>query len=113
MSLTLSNSNQEREIRKLAEARKEAPEKVLSELVGDALSDRKNGDHGGGKSKDLPTGFFAPPPTLEALSAAQGVKVVSDFDALLGDFWPEDETTDEFLAAVRKWRAEGGKEQAK
>jgi hypothetical protein len=45
MSLILSNPNQEREIRELAEARKEPPEKVLSDLVGEALAqESKNGD---------------------------------------------------------------------
>lgn len=29
---------------------------------------------------------------------------VSNFDDLLGDFWPEDDTADEFIAAVRRWR---------
>lgn len=37
MSLSLTDSNQEREIRDLAKVRSEPPEKVLSELVGKAL----------------------------------------------------------------------------
>lgn len=45
MSLTLSNPNQEREIRDLAEARQEPPEKVLSDLVAEALAhEKRNGD---------------------------------------------------------------------
>ena len=34
--------------------------------------------------------------TMEALIEQQGVRPVSDFDALLGG-WPENETVDEFL----------------
>ena len=41
---------------------------------------------------------------LEALAAAQGVAPVDDPQKLLGTFWPEDETADDFLAAVRAWR---------
>lgn len=44
--------------------------------------------------------------TVEALAAEQGVGPAEDFDKLLGDFWPEDETADEFIAAVRRWRRE-------
>ncbi len=53
--------------------------------------------------------FLAQPPRdLLALATEQGVRPVTDFDDLLGDFWPEDETADEFVAAVRRWRSEGG-----
>ncbi len=55
------------------------------------------------------TSFLAQPArTLPALAAEQGVQPVSNFDDLLGDFWPEEETADEFIAAVRRWRDEGG-----
>ena len=53
--------------------------------------------------------FFAQQQTdLQTLAARQGVQPVANFDDLLGDFWPEDETADEFIAAVRQWRREGG-----
>jgi hypothetical protein len=45
---------------------------------------------------------------LTDLAAQQGVQPVMNFDDLLGDFWPEDETADDFIAAVRRWRHEGG-----
>ena len=45
MSLMLSNPSQEREIRDLAAARREPPEKILTDLVGEALS---TGRHDGG-----------------------------------------------------------------
>jgi hypothetical protein len=32
----------------------------------------------------------------------------TNFDNLLADFWPEDETADEVVATVRQWRREGG-----
>jgi hypothetical protein len=43
-------------------------------------------------------------PDLEALASEQGVEPVDDFDALLGDFWPEDEGADEFVTTLREWR---------
>ena len=45
---------------------------------------------------------------LDILAAEQGVKVADDFDALLGDFWPEDESADEFVAALSGWRQDDG-----
>jgi hypothetical protein len=26
---------------------------------------------------------------------------------LIGDFWPDDESSDEFIATIRRWRREG------
>jgi predicted RNase H-like HicB family nuclease len=43
-------------------------------------------------------------PPLEALASEQGVEPTGDFDALLGDFWPDDESTDEFVLTLREWR---------
>jgi hypothetical protein len=42
------------------------------------------------------------------LAADQEVEPTGDFDALLGDFWPEDEGADEFVAALRRWRHDDG-----
>ncbi|MGI8550761.1 MAG: hypothetical protein ACR2PL_08245 [Dehalococcoidia bacterium] len=54
-------------------------------------------------------GFFSQKPVnLKALAAQQGVQPVANFNNLLGNFWPEDETADEFIATVRRWRHEGG-----
>lgn len=47
------------------------------------------------------------PADLRSIAARQGVKPVEDFDNLLGDFWPEDETAEEFIATIREWRSEG------
>lgn len=42
------------------------------------------------------------------LAANQEVEPADDFDALLGDFWPEDEGADEFVIALRGWRHDDG-----
>ena len=43
----------------------------------------------------------------EALAAAQGVQPVADPRELRADFWPEGESADDFVAALRRWRREG------
>jgi hypothetical protein len=45
---------------------------------------------------------------LLRLAVEQGVKPF-DFDAAGGDFWPEEECTDDFLAWLRSVREEGGR----
>ena len=47
------------------------------------------------------------PEDLDDLARAQGVSLEADFDALVGDFWPEDESCDDFIAAYRSWRHAG------
>ncbi len=44
------------------------------------------------------------PKTWQELAAEQGVRPVGSMDELLGDFWPAEDSIDEFLAAVREWR---------
>lgn len=46
------------------------------------------------------------PEELVALASTQGVKPVTRFQDLLGDFWPEDEEADDFIAARRQWQRE-------
>ncbi|HVF98610.1 MAG TPA: hypothetical protein VND68_02120 [Chloroflexia bacterium] len=52
--------------------------------------------------------------SLEELAERQGVKPVTDPSTLAGNFWPEDETAEEFIATLRQWRKEedhrGGRE---
>jgi hypothetical protein len=43
-------------------------------------------------------------PTIEELIAQQSVEFPRDPTVLLGDFWPEDESIDDFLSAMREWR---------
>jgi hypothetical protein len=45
--------------------------------------------------------------SLEELAAEQGVRPIEDPEALLGDFWPEEESTEDFLAWLRKLRRDG------
>ncbi len=53
--------------------------------------------------------FFDQQPTsLEFLANQQRVRPVANTDALVGDFWPSDETVDDFVATVRNWRREVG-----
>ena len=47
--------------------------------------------------------FFSETPiTLSELARQQGVRPVSDPDDLTGDFWPDDEAVDDFIAAVHE-----------
>ena len=48
-------------------------------------------------------------PELASLAEAQGVSPIGDIDELVADFWPDDEDIEDFMAAVRKWRAEGNR----
>lgn len=41
---------------------------------------------------------------IEQLAAEQGVLPVADFDQLLGDDWPEDESVEDFLDVIRQLR---------
>jgi hypothetical protein len=53
---------------------------------------------------DLPQ---ATPEEVQAFLRAQGAKPIERFEDLLGDFWPEDESVDDFLEARRQWQKEG------
>ena len=43
---------------------------------------------------------------LQRLAAEQGVQPVTDPTVLLGGFWPEEESAEEFLTTLRAWREE-------
>jgi hypothetical protein len=43
-------------------------------------------------------------PTLDELVAQQGKGPIKHICELHGDFWPEDEPIEDFLAALREWR---------
>jgi hypothetical protein len=43
-------------------------------------------------------------PTVDELIADQGVAFPRDPNDLLGDFWPQEESINDFLAALREWR---------
>ena len=46
-------------------------------------------------------------PDVEVLARRQGVSSNTKFEDLLGDFWPGDQSVDDFLAARERWRREG------
>jgi hypothetical protein len=43
-------------------------------------------------------------PTVDELIADQGVAFPRDPNDLLGDFWPQEESINDFLAALQEWR---------
>ena len=49
--------------------------------------------------------YFDPVKKIEQLSAEQGTKPLN-FEEMLGNFWPEEESTEEFLTILRRWRNE-------
>ena len=51
-------------------------------------------------------------PSIQELKLAQGTIPTSDPRELFGDFWPEDENIDDFLAALREWRGHTETDQA-
>ena len=48
-------------------------------------------------------------PSFEELAAQQGVTPIDDFETLLGEPAPEDESAEEFSAMLREWRREGSR----
>jgi predicted nucleic acid-binding protein len=49
----------------------------------------------------------ATPEEVQAFLRAEGARPVERLEDLRGNFWPEDESVDEFLAARRRWQHEG------
>ena len=43
-------------------------------------------------------------PSIEQLMAEQGTGPITDVSVLHGDFWPEEESVQEFVATIREWR---------
>ncbi|MBI4603404.1 MAG: hypothetical protein HY721_15740 [Planctomycetes bacterium] len=100
--------------RRLQELAREAgkPVAVLAvELLAEAISVHENGKkREGSRALEPSTTFHDACTDIDAVIASQGVKPVIRFDDLLGDFWPQDESADDFTAAVREWRREGAGE---
>jgi len=42
--------------------------------------------------------------TVEQLAAEQGTSTIEDVTLLRGDFWPEEDSLEEFLAVLKRWR---------
>jgi hypothetical protein len=55
------------------------------------------------KSNDPRCNFDANP-SLEELIAQQGKRPITDVAVLHGNFWPEEESIEDFLAALSEWR---------
>lgn len=55
------------------------------------------------RTKD-PRYNFDAEPTLDELIAQQGKGPVEDVSVLRGDFWPETESVEDFIAALHEWR---------
>ena len=51
-------------------------------------------------------------PSIEELKRVQGTTSTSAPRELLGDFWPEEENIEDFLAALREWRGHAKTDQA-
>ena len=63
--------------------------------------------HRDGEPHDRPTsGPYAASghPSLEQLMAEQGTGPITDVSVLHGNFWPEEESVEEFVATIREWR---------
>jgi len=43
-------------------------------------------------------------PSVEQLMAEQGTSPIADVSVLHGDFWPEEESIEDFLDALHEWR---------
>ncbi len=58
------------------------------------------------ESEDSTSTFYAHN-SVEELARQQGVGPVTDVSVLVGDFWPEDESSEEFIETLANWRKEG------
>lgn len=56
--------------------------------------------------KEVPEADFWHPRTLEEIVQSQQTPVVQDISTLKADFWPEEETADEFIEYVYQQRKE-------
>jgi hypothetical protein len=43
-------------------------------------------------------------PSIDQLMAEQGTGPIVDVSALHGDFWPEEESIEDFLGSLHEWR---------
>src|SRR5262245_25604024 len=81
---------------------------TVAEFAREVLEQGLTPDPASRSGEEAPGDLFAGIPRrsaedLIALARAQGVKPVERFEDLLGDFWPEDESVDDFLQARRQW----------
>ena len=84
----------EQQLRELAALQGKPAEALAAELIAVGM----NGE------ASPSTAFHDQDVDLDELTA--NTPPVTDLDALGADFWPEDESVDDFVAAVRQWRHE-------
>lgn len=48
--------------------------------------------------------------TVDQLATEQGTGPIEEIELLCGDFWPEEDSAEELVAAVDRWRADGWSE---
>jgi hypothetical protein len=51
-------------------------------------------------------------PSIEELMAEQGTAPITDVRVLHGDFWPAEESIEDFLAALHEWRGHNRTDRA-
>ncbi len=51
-------------------------------------------------------------PSIDELVAEQGTRFPADPADLLGDFWPEEESIEDFLNALHEWRGHNKSDRA-
>lgn len=61
-----------------------------------------------GSDADRHPDFFGKRVTVQELALQQGIAPARNLADFRGEFWPDGETVDDFMAAVRQWRHEGG-----
>lgn len=64
-----------------------------------------NRKHRNAAAIDVPARYLAKGhPSLEQLMREQGTGPITDVSVLHGDFWPEEESIEDFLDALHEWR---------
>ena len=105
MSLELNPRHKQR-ISDLAQETGKSTAKIVEEILETALFPSRSGQKEP-RTATASHDFHEARTDLDALILAQGVKSVSRFEDLLGDFWPENEDVDDFLKARMEWSLEG------
>lgn len=81
----------------------EATKRGLSDAAAYAASLLEETASQNGSETPL-TQFHDAKTDLDSLLRAQDVKPITNVGDLVADFWPEDESADDFVAALRQWR---------
>jgi hypothetical protein len=83
---------------KVLQLLRQLPPRERLRVLAEVLPDLEQALPNGSQTSDFWEGV-----DVRALAESQGVQPVDDFDALLGG-WPEDESVDDFVLAVRTER---------